>query len=134
MLAADATDYFLPEENILSSLQKFYTQNNDWLFGHFNYDFKNNIEQLSSSHTDHIQFPDVFLFHPQTVIKTDGDKIIISCLHHQPAAIFETITATELQEIQLAKNIKIKARIIWVPCFFINRSGLAQSKYLSLSL
>ena len=31
------------------ALKDFYGQQNDWLFGHFSYDLKNETEQLSSS-------------------------------------------------------------------------------------
>ncbi|HRI20128.1 MAG TPA: anthranilate synthase component I family protein [Panacibacter sp.] len=111
LLGADVADYFSPEENIILSLQNFFTANNDWLFGHFNYDLKNHLEQLRSSHKDNIKFPDIFLFRPQTVIKAYDNKVTISCLGNKPEDIFETITATALQETQPAKKIKTTARI-----------------------
>ncbi len=110
LLAADAAYSFSPKDNVLSSsLQSFYASNNDWLFGHFNYNLTGIVE--TSSKSDYVQFPDLFLFCPQTVIKADDNMVTIFCRDHQPAAIFNTITAGALQELSLANNFKIKARI-----------------------
>ena len=64
LLAADAATTFSPQKNILQSLYEFSEAHNDWLFGHVSYDLKNEIEQLTSSHEDCIEFPDIFLFPP----------------------------------------------------------------------
>ena len=43
------------------ALRHFYAANkNEWLFGHFGYDLKNEIENLISSKPDHLYFPDIF--------------------------------------------------------------------------
>ena len=41
------------------NLREFSDQHQDWLFGHFSFDLKNEIELLSSTHPDHIGFPDL---------------------------------------------------------------------------
>lgn len=38
---------------------------NEWQFGFISYDYKNNIEQLSSNHEDHIAFPEKHFFTPE---------------------------------------------------------------------
>jgi para-aminobenzoate synthetase component 1 len=40
---------------------------NDWLFGHFSYDLKNELERLESSNPDHLKFPDINFFQPELV-------------------------------------------------------------------
>src|SRR6478609_4197755 len=55
--------------NAFDSLQKFSEHHHDWLFGHFSYDLKNEIENLSSNNFDGIEFPDLHFFVPETIIK-----------------------------------------------------------------
>ena len=111
LLAAGAVNIFSPEKDILFQLQNFQALHQDWLFGHFSYDLKNEAEQLASSHPDKIKFPDVFLFQPQTVLRLMDDKIIISSLNTGPFQIFEAIQATKIQAQQPLENINIQPRI-----------------------
>jgi para-aminobenzoate synthetase component I len=57
-----------------NKLQDFYELNkNEWLFGHFGYDLKNETEKLSSDHLDGIGFSDLHFFVPEIVIEL-GDR------------------------------------------------------------
>jgi len=59
-----------PAGTAFQQLRDFYKdKDNEWLFGHFGYDLKNETEQLSSSHPDHIGFSDLHFFIPQTVLR-----------------------------------------------------------------
>ncbi len=107
LLGAEAAYSFSPQD----SLQHFFEINDDWLFGHFNYDFNNIVETTTSPKPDYVQFPNVFLFCPQTVIKADGQTITISSLDHQPADIFNNISAGILRKLSPTNNLEIKARI-----------------------
>lgn len=49
-----------------------------WKIGFISYDYKNNIELLSSNHTDEIGFPDEFFFTPQLLVEIFEHKINIS--------------------------------------------------------
>ena len=49
LLAVDAVQMFSPEKNIFPELDKFYSNCNDWIFGHLNYDLKNEIENLHAA-------------------------------------------------------------------------------------
>ncbi|MBK8953064.1 MAG: anthranilate synthase component I family protein [Chitinophagaceae bacterium] len=70
--------------NRLPQLQSFINEEKGWIFGHFAYDLKNEIENLSSCRHDGIGFSDYFFFEPEVVIKikpgylhitaTDPDK------------------------------------------------------------
>ena len=44
-----------------------------WLFGHFGYDLKNQIEHLSSQNPDQIQFDDLTFFEPEIVLEVSSD-------------------------------------------------------------
>ena len=58
--------------NAFKELKKFTAANTDWLFGHFGFDLKNEIESLSSSHANYIQFPDLFFFVPEIIIELNS--------------------------------------------------------------
>jgi para-aminobenzoate synthetase component 1 len=91
LLAADAVQIFSPEKNILLHLDAFYNSCDDWIFGHLNYDLKNEIENLPSSKINKINFPDTFLFQPETVITLNKNVVEISCLNKKPKEIFHAI-------------------------------------------
>ena len=63
--------------NALEQLQQFIDAGNNWLFGHLGYDLKNEIEQVSSLHPDRIQFPDLFFFEPEIVIRLNENELFI---------------------------------------------------------
>ena len=113
LLAVDADAIFSPSKNILDSLKHFSSTQSDWLFGHLSYDLKNEIENLNSAHSDNVQFPDIFLFQPQTVIQSNGSSIVISSLENEPATIFKTIQKQPTDQVlQHTKRIETKPRII----------------------
>lgn len=91
LLAADAVDVYSPSKNILDSIDEFCNSHKDWLFGHVSYDLKNEIENVSSSHTDHLQFSDIFLFQPEIVIQSKNSSVIISVLNGEPDVVFNSI-------------------------------------------
>jgi len=64
--------------NAFETLKAFYTESPDWLFGHLGYDLKNEVEQLTSTHFDGVQFPDLFFFVPEYIILIKGLEISIN--------------------------------------------------------
>ncbi len=60
--AAGCITSFNPGLKILPSLSEFLKQKNDWLFGHINYDLKNEIENLQSNNPALPHFPKFFCF------------------------------------------------------------------------
>lgn len=78
-------------------LQEFHERTNDWIFGHFAYDLKNEIEDLQSSNPDHIGFADLFFFQPRVVIKLSEHKIEIGAAPGQAQKIFLEIFATSVE-------------------------------------
>ena len=80
--------------NALTQLQQFRSVKPGWLFGHLGYDLKNEIEPVVSNHADHIQFPDLFFFEPQIVIRLTENEICIEA--DDPQLIYREIIATEI--------------------------------------
>lgn len=78
----------------LDKLSAFQNGKADWLFGHLSYDLKNEIESLSSSHPDHIQFPDIFFFAPQYVVQLSENALEIGSVENDHHTIFEQINNT----------------------------------------
>lgn len=113
LLAVDALNTFSPEKNVLPALKEFYRKETDWLFGHFNYDLKNEIEQLVSAQADHINFPVTFFFTPRIVIKANSNEITIESLLENPIEIFNSIQSfIPFAETASQSSIEIKQRIV----------------------
>ena len=111
LVAAGAVNVFSAEKNILPQLTAFYKNHTDWLFGHINYDLKNEIEHLHSSHADHVGFPDIFFFQPEIILQLAKDQLTISSLTKDPKIIFEEITNSPWASYHGPCTVSIEARI-----------------------
>ena len=78
----------------LDQLELFKNEKNSWLFGHLGYDLKFETEKLVSTNPDLLQFPDLFFFEPETLIRFDENQIHI--LAEAPGQIFSEIQNTEV--------------------------------------
>src|SRR5204862_8023317 len=105
------------EHESFSSLQKFYEEERDWLFGFFTYDLKNEINKLASSNFDGLNFPSIHFFRPRYVIALQGNNCEI---HFDSKHDAENTIDKLFDEIISAKNhddnvsdgqIEIKQRI-----------------------
>jgi len=54
--------------NSFEELKAFYEAHQQWTFGFFGYDLKNQIEDLSSNNQDGLEFPDLYFFIPKYLI------------------------------------------------------------------
>jgi para-aminobenzoate synthetase component 1 len=105
--------------NALEQLQEFLDQKKSWLFGHLGYDLKNEIEETSvSNHPDHIQFPDLFFFEPEIIIRLNEKQIIIDA--DDPDSVYESIISTGLD----TKVRQYKAPVI--------QSNIHRDEYISI--
>lgn len=52
-------------------LYNFWKNQNSYLFGYFNYDLKNELEDLSSNNIDNLGFPEFYFFEPQYILFFD---------------------------------------------------------------
>ncbi len=111
LAAAEAVEIFSPQENRLSQLNDFCKQTKDWLFGHVNYDLKNEIEPLHSSHPDNIKFPTIFFFQPETVLQLSHQQLTISTLTKNPEFIFQELINSPLTIDHRPSTIETKSRI-----------------------
>ncbi len=88
--------------NALQKLKEFQQQHKGWLFGHLGYELKSEIEALSSSHPDFINFPDLFFFVPQVILLLNENELVISSRSTMSTRqIFDAITSTELNENEI---------------------------------
>lgn len=102
--------------NALEQLQGFITSGSDgnrqtgnWFFGHLGYDLKNEMEKLSSSHPDNIQFPGLFFFEPEIVIRFNEKEMNIDAV--DPEKIFAAINAVAIQASPEMKWVNIQNRV-----------------------
>jgi len=56
------------DENSFQLLKEFIDEKKSWLFGHFSYDLKNQIENIQSSHQKKFDFPLLSFFEPEKVL------------------------------------------------------------------
>ena len=95
----------------LKDLDQFKKENYDWIFGHLNYDLKNEIEDLNSENEDHIHFEDFFFFIPEILIILSADNVTIAVDEKEnPKEILEQIYSTAGSETVFRKPI-LKSRI-----------------------
>lgn len=81
--------------NAFNGLREYAKPNDEWLFGFFSYDLKNETEQLTSNNLDGVQFPDLHFFRPQIVLELKDNKLsITSPLDAQE--IFTTISEASI--------------------------------------
>lgn len=77
--------------NAFGALAGFRSRNPCWMTGFFGYDLKNELEELTSTHPDHLRFPDLYFFVPRHLILIKGDTVIIDSA--DAGAIFEAINS-----------------------------------------
>jgi para-aminobenzoate synthetase component I len=115
------TDYF----NAFEKLKEYQTITKDYIFGYISYDVKNDVEQLSSTNFDALDFADLYFFQPQKLFFIKGNTVefhYLNMVNDEIASDFEEISAL-LDEAQSKTksdskplensrgDIKIKLRI-----------------------
>ncbi|MBL4939172.1 MAG: anthranilate synthase component I family protein [Lutibacter sp.] len=96
------------------AFKKYQTNSNDYIFGYLSYDLKNDVEKLSSSNFDGLQFPDLFFFQPKKIFfikkNTIEAKYIVD-FENEITADLNEITSSNNQQSSTNEAIKIKLRI-----------------------
>ncbi|MCK0159713.1 anthranilate synthase component I family protein [Allomuricauda sp. F6463D] len=100
----------------VDELQTFLEHQKDWLFGYFSYDFKNELEALTSRNLDVLEFPVIQFFQPHKIILIDDGQIHFKYLNafaHEIEADLEEITNFKKEVVPKKQEspIKIKMRI-----------------------
>jgi len=78
--------------NAFQHLYDFDSTHPDWLFGHFSYDLKNELEELSSSNPDRLGFPGLFFFVPEYLLQVSSSTIIIGSFNNDHEKVWKQIT------------------------------------------
>jgi len=84
------------------SLKAFHETHKDWIFGHFAYDLKNELEHLDSNHPDGIDFADLHFFIPEIVCLLKDNAIFIGLSNADEVSarkIFSSIREEKVQPI-----------------------------------
>ena len=64
----------MEHQNAFEHLKKFQSEVEDYLFGYFSYDLKNDIEDLGSDLNDELKFPELLFFQPAKVFIWKDDQ------------------------------------------------------------
>lgn len=95
--------------NTLKRFQGFIDEKQTWLFGHLGYDLKNEIGNLTSSHKDFVEFPDLFFFEPEIVIRLNDNEMIIDAVAAD--LVYNDIISTSPDIEIIKKGITIQSRL-----------------------
>ena len=101
-------------KNAFKKLKNFQNKHKDFLFGHLNYDLKNDIEDLSSSHEDHIGFPDLYFFQPKKLFLWKNNQVEMLYLPDLKAEIeldLQAIKDFTLAQISGSTPLEISSKI-----------------------
>jgi para-aminobenzoate synthetase component 1 len=91
-----------------ADLEYFRRQHPGWMTGFFTYDLKNEIEQVTSSNPDHLNFPDLYFFVPENLISIKGDEVEI--ISDNPQSILYQIEKQVIKPAQPNLQVKLQSR------------------------
>ncbi len=101
VLAAGAHEELVGRSTgVFDDLKGFADAYQDWLFGFFSYELKNQVEKLYSKNPDHIGLPLCHFFRPVVLVMPVSNGLQIGTLpghgiFSDPGAVFEMITGTD---------------------------------------
>ena len=109
LLAAGVEDDLIINSNGgFSALEEFRKQHAGWMTGFLTYDLKNEVEDLSSSNTNDLHFPDLYFFIPKHLILViNGEAEVISAGAQK---VIDEIDAQQLIPIGIDSQIQISSR------------------------
>ena len=116
LAADDFTSIKTDHYNAFEKLKEYQTITKDYIFGYMTYDLKNDIEQLSSTNFDGLDFPDLYFFQPKKLIFIKGNDVEFHYLKMVDDEIeidFEEIKEFKKQENSIKEDseLEIKLRI-----------------------
>jgi para-aminobenzoate synthetase component 1 len=115
LLAVDAfTSLKTDFENAFDDLKQYQATTKDWLFGYLSYDLKNDVENLSSSNFDGLNFPDLFFFQPKKIFLLKGNQLEIKYLFLCDDEVeddYNEIVETQKSEVKSQESLEIRQRI-----------------------
>jgi len=116
LAADDFTSIKTDHYKAFEKLKEYQTVTKDYIFGYMSYDLKNDIEQLSSTNFDGLDFPDLYFFQPKKLVFIKGNEVefhYLKMVDDEIESDFEEITGLKKQETSIREDseIKIKLRI-----------------------
>jgi len=98
-----------PKKNIFNNFKSFLDTNKDWVFGHFSYDLKNDIENLKSKNIDKFNFEKLNFFIPFYIfiVKKETLTILYDDSKNDIDSIYNKILN---QKITLTKDSKFSIK------------------------
>jgi para-aminobenzoate synthetase component 1 len=107
VLAVDAVSKIKTSyKNAFSQLKKYQSEVKDYIFGYLGYDLKNDVENLTSSNFDGLNFPDLLFFQPKKLFFIKGNSVEIKYI-----SAFEKEIETDLEKINQPKGKRQKAKV-----------------------
>ena len=103
-------------KDCFEKLRSLSANTDDWIFGHFAYDLKNEIEDLNSNNIDKLEFDDLFFFIPEYIFLIKDDKLDIgyltelTCSTTVSPIFYEIETFKEENVLKTESNIYINRR------------------------
>jgi para-aminobenzoate synthetase component I len=89
------------EKSNFEYLQKELDSQNDYWFGYFSYDLKNEIENLTSTNEDVLLFPEMFFFVPEIIVKSVNNTLEFIFLPHFENKVQTIISLLQSEEIPI---------------------------------
>ena len=86
LVGVGALSEIIPKSQSFNALEDYHRQVKDWMFGFLSYDLKNELENLTSSNSDVLQFPNMQFFQPKWVISVKENTVQIdfsNCLERK---------------------------------------------------
>ena len=111
-LAVSNTFLLINPEQALESLQTEIYQQKQVLCCILNYELKNEIESLTSSHSVQIPFPSIHYFYPEVQLHFELDKIIIYSIFDNCFELVQAIMKQTVNARIAASSILFKPRIL----------------------
>lgn len=113
LLGAGSEDFIsMQAGTAFDSLQDFWkARKEEWLFGHFGYDLKNETERLASRHADGIGFSDMLFFVPEIVMELHEHEVRIYA--DDAAAVYQQVLHAPQQvreHVETSASIKNRIR------------------------
>ncbi len=108
-IAAGATEKLtLPAGSAFLQLEDFLNVNTGFIPGYFSYDLKNELEDLQSINPDHLRFPDLCFFVPETTIFIKGSDVQIN--NANPEATWEIISNYDIPVPPVTNPVTVRSR------------------------
>jgi len=90
LIAIDSIEHFIPQSSTdtLTQFQRYLDNHEDWLFGYFNYDLKNEIHNMGTFPKGNLWHP-ISFFTPRWLIKIEGNEVFLGVRDVEDIATFD---------------------------------------------